>query len=165
MKTHLVITITAALLLSQVPATLTARDVTAAELASFLGISSWNTKVSLPPKTYSIDICPIEDGKIKDGLFQGQLDLSKDPDGTFAFMAGPNGDYYRLTISNKQGGTFGVTPKIPRFETSYSPALPETVSEGLYILFVDLMHGDMKGAQDDPATYKRGFVLKVTKKS
>lgn len=165
MKTRLVITITIAIFLSEIPATLKARDVTAAELASFLGISSWDTKVTLPPNTYSIDICPIQDGKIGGGLFHGQCDWSKDPDGKFSFMAGPNGNNYRFTMSSKTGGTFGVTPQIPRFDQTYSPALPDTVSEGVFILFVDLVNRDVKGAQNDPATYKRGFVLKVVKKS
>jgi hypothetical protein len=165
MKTHLVISITIAVFLSETLSTSKARDVTAPELASFLGISSWDTKVTLPPNTYSIDICPIQDGKIGDGLFQGQRDWSKDPDGKFSFMAGPNGNNYRFNMSSKTGGTFGVTTKIPRFDQTYSPALPDAVSEGVYILFVDLLNRDIKGRQSDPATYKRGFVLKVTKQS
>lgn len=165
MKTRLVIVTAAALVLSGYPTILHARDITAPELASFLGISSWDTKVLLPPNTYSMDICPIQDGKIGDGLFQGQLDLSKDPDGKYTIMAGPNDRFYRLTVSSKRGGSFGVTPSIPRFDRTYSPSLPDTVSEGVYILFVDLVNRDVKGAQNAPATYKRGFVLKITKKS
>jgi hypothetical protein len=165
MKSCLVIGIAIASLVGGTLATLNAREVTASELASFLGISSWDTTVTLPPNTYTIDICPIQDGKIGDGLFQGQRDWSKDPDGKFAIMAGPNDNNYRFTMSSKTGGTFGVTPQIPRFDATYSPALPDTVSEGVFILFVDMVNRDMKGAQNDPATYKRGFVLKVTKKS
>lgn len=165
MKTRFAIAITIALFLIEIPAIVEARDVTAAELASFLGISSWDTKVTLPPNTYSIDICPIRDGKIGDGLFLGQCDWSKDPDGRFTLMAGPNGNNYRLTMYSKTGGTFGVTPQMPMFDQTYTPVLPDTVSEGVFILFVDLVNRNAKGAQNDPSTYKRGFVLKVTKKS
>lgn len=163
MKIHRIFTITAFLVLSALPKTLKARDITAPELASFLGISSWNTKVTLPPNTYSIDICPIQDGEIGDGLFQRQCDWSKDPDGRFSIMAGPKGDDYRFTMSSKTAGTYGVTPQIHRFGYSSSPALPPTVAEGIYLLLVDMENRDMNGAQNDPSTYKRGFVLKISK--
>jgi len=166
MKAHLAIGfITASLLFAGLPSTASARDITAPELASFLGISSWETRVALPPDSYTVDICAIEDGKVGPGLLGDGIDWSKDPDGRLVIMAGPADGNYRLSIANKASGSLGVTTSVPVFEASHSPSLPETVSEGEYILFVDLVDRDTNGAEDSPATYQRGFLLRVTKKN
>lgn len=153
-----------ALLLPFAPSPVHARDITAPELATFLGVSSWETTVSLPPNSYTINICPIEDGKIGEGIFPNQDEWSKDPDGRFTIIAGPNGGGYRITMSSKTAGTYGVSPGIPTFEATINPALPRTVTEGVYILSADMVGRNRDGNQNDPATYKRGFVLKVAKK-
>lgn len=165
MKTRLVSGLGMAIFLLAGVADLPARDITAPELASFLGVSSWETRVMLPQKSYVVDICPIEDGKVGKSLIEGQIDWSKDPEGRFVILAGPAGDNYRFTLTSRTGGSLGVSPEIPRFANTYSPSLPAKVEEGVFILFVDAVGRDPKGGQNDPATYKRGFVLKVTKKN
>ena len=165
MKTHLVIGISiASLFIGSVSTTSYGRDITAAEIASFLGISSWETKVSLAPNSYSIDICPIQDGKIGTGLLQGQIDWSKDPDGRFTILTGQVDGNYKFSIASKAGGSLAVSTQAPLFQSVYSPSLPTSVSEGVYILFADLVNRDMNGAQDSPSTYKRGWVLKISKR-
>lgn len=141
-----------------------AYEITAPELASFLGISAWATKVDLPPGTYTLDISPIENGRIQPSLIQGQIDWSQDPDGLFKFIAGPENGNYRISISSKTGGTLGVTTQVPTIKLLYSPALPSTITEGVYVLMGDLQDRDPKLPQNDPSTYKRGFVLKIAKK-
>ena len=166
MTHHLVLKISAtAILLGSIPAILKAREITAPELASFLGVSSWETRVTLPPNTYSVDICRIEDGKIGRSAIEGQIDWSKDLDGRFVFISGSHDGNYKLSVGSNKGGGLTFTTQVPIFKATYSPALPDTVSEGTFILFADMVDRDMNGGQDDPATYKRGFVLKVTKKS
>ena len=142
-----------------------AYEITAPELASFLGISAWATKVDMLPTTYTLDICPIDNGKVMPSLIQGgQIDWSKDPDGYFKFIAGPEAGNFRISISSKTGGTLGVNTQVPVFKAVYSPALPETVKEGIYILLADLQDRDTKLPQTDPASFKRGFVLKIAAK-
>lgn len=165
MKNHLFIVLAVASFFGGLSPAFPARNITAAELASFLGISSWETKVELPPNSYSIEICPFEDGKIGQGLFRDQVDWSKDPEGKVTIIAGPEGDNYRFTISSKTAGTFGTTPRISRFDMTYTPSLPDTVSEGVFILLAEPRKGDGTAPQNDPASYKRGFVLKITKKN
>lgn len=148
-----------------VPAGAGAYEVTTAELASFLDVRGWSTRVTLPPGTYTLDICPIEDGKIGEGIFGNQVDWSKDPPGDFVILSGPDGDGYKISISPKKtGGGLTISLPGPRFKGTFNPELPETVSEGVYPLFVDLDGRKPDGMQYDPATYKRGFVLKVSKK-
>jgi len=98
-----------------------AYEITAPELASFLGISAWATKVDLPPSSYTLDICPIENGKIMPSLIQGQIDWSQDPEGFFKLIAGPEAGNYRISISSKTGGTLGVNTLVPTFKLLYSP--------------------------------------------
>jgi len=164
MNTHHLITIATIALLTT--STIThSRDITAPEVASFLGISSWNTIADLPEGTYSLDICPIEDGKVGAGLFASQTDWKWIKDGKFIFIVGPENGSYKISATTEGGGGFATTTQIPLFNAVYSPSLPDKVGEGVFILFVDMVDRDKDGAQDDPATYKRGFVLKVTKKS
>ena len=164
MKIQLVFKISiASLFMGSLPTTLYSREITASEIASFLDISSWETKVSLPTTTYSIEICPIENGRIGPSLFGSGTDLAWVKDGHYIIFAGPTDGKYKLSVTSKSGGGYGVSTQIPLFQAVYRPALPDIVSEGVYILFVDLADRDLKGAQNDPASYKRGFVLKVTK--
>lgn len=141
-----------------------AHEITTAELASFLDVHGWSTRVALPPGTYTLDICPIEDGKVGEGLFANQIDWSKDPTGNFVIMAGPEGENYKISVSSKTGGFMSISTSGRRFKATFNPPLPETVSEGVYPLIVDLDGRKPDGAEYDPATYKRGFVLKVSKK-
>jgi hypothetical protein len=166
MKTQLAIKLSvAALCLAHVSAVSNAREITAPEIASFLGISSWETRVDLPPDTYSIDICPIEDGIIGSSLIAGQIDWSKNADGRFVFISGTQDGNYKLSVSSPKVGGLTFTTHVPVFKGTYNPSLPETVSEGTFILFADTVARDSTGGQNEPATYKRGFVLRVTKKS
>lgn len=141
-----------------------AHEITTAELASFLDVKGWSTRVTLPPGTYTLDICPIEDGKVGEGLFANQIDWSKDTTGNFVIMAGPEGENYKISVSSQTGGTMTISTSGRRFKATFSPPLPETISEGVYPLFVDLDGRKPDSTQYDPATYKRGFVLKVSKK-
>ncbi len=141
-----------------------AHEVTTADLASFLDVRGWSTRVTLPPGTYTLDICPIEDGKVGEGLFANQIDWSKDPTGNFIIMAGPEGENYKISVSSQTGGFMSISTSGRRFKATFNPPLPETVSEGVYPLIVDLDGRKPDGAEYDPATYKRGFVLKVSKK-
>ncbi len=147
-----------------VSARVNAHEITTAELASFLDVRGWSTRVTLPPGTYTLDICPIEDGKVGEGLFGNQIDWSKDPTGDFVIMAGPEGENYKISLSSKTAGIMTISTSGRRFKSTFNPPLPETISEGVYPLIVDLKDRKPDGAEYDPATYKRGFVLKVSKK-
>ncbi len=157
--------IAASLLIVGDPVVSNAGEITAPELATFLGITSWHTKVTLPQNTYLIEICAIENGKIGGNLMSNSIDWSKDKEGRFTFIAGPNDGTYRITVASKTGGTLGIPTKISLFQASSIPSLPEAISDGTYILFVDLEDRDPKGAENNPATYKQGFVLKITKRA
>lgn len=161
---HSLKTVIATIFITGFSTHLYAAEITAPELASFLGISSWQTKVLLPQDSYKLEVCPILQGTLGSDLFSNSVDWSKDKTGEFILISGPKDDAYRITVTSQTNGTYGTVTKIPLFEATYSPALPKTISEGVYILFVDMVDRKPQGAQNDPATYKRGFVLRVTKK-
>ncbi len=166
MKKYLVGTIGAASIILGISAQADSpREITAAEVASFLGISLWETRVSLPPNSYSVDVCRLKAGKVGEGLFRDQIDWAKDPTGHLKVMAGPDGTNYKISLSTKTGGTLSVSTSAFELQNTYRPALPESIGEGVYILFVDLKDRKTDGPQDRVDTYQRGFVLKVTKKT
>jgi len=128
--------------------------------------TSWKTKAALAPNTYILDICPIKDGRVERGLFHGEVDWAKDPEGQFAFVARPENGRYKISISSKANGTCSVSTEMPIFKYVETPSLPATVGEGTYILLGDLENLQVYGEEEARriSTYKHGFVLRVTKR-
>src|SRR5213075_3210469 len=57
-----------------------AAAITADELAQFLGVSSWDTVVDLPAKTYSIELWEFADGAVTERIVVSQPEWAERPE-------------------------------------------------------------------------------------
>lgn len=138
------------------------------ELAQFLGVNGWKTVVDLPAETFSIEVWEFQDGAVKDRWIISQPDWTRNPEAGISFIAGPHEGKYKLSFASSAGGILSVKTRVPLFDTTFVPSLPEKVQEGDFILIAQPRTPEAAKAepglgQNDLRRYAKGFLLRISK--
>jgi hypothetical protein len=139
------------------------RAITTNELAQFLGINGWHTAVDLPAETYAIEIWEFRDGVVKDRWLMSQPDWTRNPEAGISVLAGPHEEKYKLSMTFSAGGTVSVKTRVPLFNTTFVPSLPEKIQEGDFVFLAEPKKADPSLSQNDVRRYSQGFLLRITK--
>lgn len=148
------------------------------DLAQFLDISFWKTRVSLPMGAFSVQINAFENGKYVNSLLVYDPPARKpsgEPETPISILMAPSGDdvKVRLTFFWKNLGLPGsnsLSQIAPRGKAvagaggSWARSLPPTVSVGEYVLCGDTDARQSFDVPPDKASdYLRCYVLKIQK--
>lgn len=158
MKSHHLIPAFVAILLLSSP---WAKAVTADELARYLGVNTWSTKVALPPGSFTAEIYTIKNGAPDKRLLEGMSAWNKKPEKGLTVLLGSVDNKYKAVIAYGGGVTVGVVSDIRTFDSTSGPCLPEQISEGDYLLFGSLRDKNLPA--ENIASYKEGFLLRIKK--
>ena len=137
-------------------------EITTTELAAFLGVTSWKTKVDLKPGSYTIQIFTIADGVADKPVMQPNPLRPKDDDTSLAILCGQEDGNYRFTVSYPGGGTFGATLPSELFSYSTTNILPDTVKAGEYALFGQMKKSENMKSANNISAYSKGYLLRVS---
>ena len=154
--------------------------VTADELATHLGISSWNTVVDLPLQSYTVELYEFQNGKIGKRLWGDQSWSSESPEGGgrihLSFLVSvETGKLKGTAISALKPD--GATVSISFFSETLTSVpsvrhgLPAKFKEGDYFMGADELQGskmipfgDKRPAEEFVKDFKSGLVLRVRMK-
>ncbi len=138
--------------------------ITSDELAAFLGVSSWRTKVDLPSNSYLIQIYEFAEGKISDANLIEVTKLAQFSEIAVTIMAGAQDGKYKFMVTGFNG-SYGAPTDKPLLDRTLSSHLPETIHEGDFILFGKPLIGADFHGKDDIRSYSKGFLLRVKKQT
>jgi hypothetical protein len=146
---------------------------TAEDIASHLGIYSWETQVDLPINTYTIELYEIKNGALGTRLTMDEM-LPKSHQNHIIVMA-------QIDEKNKANATLKVGDFVHKAlpinnlfrnsnEVSFKNEIPSTITSGEYPLVgnVDLVKTNKtvgEGLGKNVSDYSNGIVLKVTSKN
>ena len=135
-----------------------------AELAAYLGVSSWHTTVDLPPNSYDVEIYEFVDGKVKDAGIISVPEFAKHPEVGLTIMSGKQDGKYRFVLMG-WNGTYGAATEEATFGHTIGSGLPGKIKEGDFILFGEPLSGEAFHASDDIHSFSKGFLLHIKKHS
>lgn len=131
-----------------------------------MGLSSWETTVTLPPESFVVELYKISDGAVGDLVFHGQPEWSKEPEKGLRIVAGKEEGKYRFAIIYDSGSTIGTSTDVEVFDYTSTSSLPKTVTAGDYFLFGKPKE---KGTNGEPLirgeirSCSAGFLLRIAK--
>ena len=138
--------------------------ITTDELASYLGVSSWNTTIDLPPESFIVEIYTIKDGAPNKRLIEGMTEWSKAPEKGITFMIGSVEIGYKVVVKYGGGVTMTAIPPMKNFTHTMSSELPDSIGEGDHVL-IGKPYPDYNNSPINPVSgYSEGFLVRVTKK-
>ena len=160
MKTTNLLTLIASALLSLHSAS----AITADELSRFLGVASWHTVVSLPAKSFTVQIFEFADGSVSTHpLIGSESEWTKNPEAGATILVGPQDGKYKVMITFPSGDTITVPTQTSVFSNTRSTHLPEQIEEGDFIFFGQPLGGDSHHGSNELRSYSKGFLIRVKK--
>lgn len=154
-------------------------SLTADQLAEFLRISSWESEVQLPANSFTVEVLEFSDGKVGKALTPTYDDpdtASQNPPLTggtpvlIMWKPGEHGLFLTVTMGTPANGSEtrpGFHEACQNFIGIFvSGRILKSIKEGDYILGGEpLEHDGAYKGTDDIKDYKRGLLLRITKKA
>ncbi len=140
------------------------RAITADELALFLGICSWETRIAVPPTQVNIEIFEIENGSVGRSILKGKYASGCIPPETNIRIIGTRyGTPTRIQLWFEGQGSENDSEKTGSIPISAHLVLPKVIEPGDYILGGQLSNFDDLFSKK-VENYESGLLLRVTKK-
>ena len=135
--------------------------VTADQLANYIGVKTWDSKVSLPGQSFRVGIFEINKGKVGNPISVGNSGDNSKPDEGFIVMVGIENKKYKIVISYPSGfgPTVDIHTQIAAFEETVGYPLPKTLTSGDYLLFGVPKHD--RNTHSKIEDFDRGFLLRI----